>query len=518
MRKVTSPTLILLPFAGLAMAVCGCQEAPIDPPALADQAALNAREVVHQTGGGVAFTQSDDSGLRKILTGTGHASDGLGAMAAALPPGMMSAMSDTPMARAAAGMPSLRTTDEQFDDTADDLRVWLRTRILADGNLESQTSDQAVYLLHGDPTCRALPLDGAPVGTVPALDAHCADQLERLQVRVVLRADGDGVRLTIEVGPDKLELSAFVIHSNLLAIETDLAKAHTATTFIDQTLGSDSPMGGTQFEQLEGTVRVSLRKDGDKKVTFAVSLPAAIHVATRSASGTLGPDVQVAATDPLIALAADGVAQAATATVNLGAVDVLANWNPQSISGQTPNRDLHVAVGGLTGATTFTEGIKELVSKGLGVGSSSVRVRGMSIFDLDLNPSDMHRFDLRISIDPAGEPHFAVTPRFDLSLGLHLGLITNDFVRESPPPSYTLDEVYRIRLDQGGATATVATVPASGAFTGGLAVGPGTLTLSSTKVADPIVVPAGKCLTGVSTVPPGAHPILGALSVVDCPQ
>jgi hypothetical protein len=516
MRKVTHPTLILLPFAWLAMALCGCQEAPINPPALAEQAALNAREVVHQTGGGVSFTQSDDSGLRKIVTGMGHASDGLGGMASAVPPGMMSAMSNTPMARAAAGMPTLSTTDEQFDDTADDLRVWLRTRILADENLESQTSDQAVYLLHGDPTCRALPRDGDPAGTIPALDGHCADQLERIQVRVVLRADGDGVRLTLEVGPDKLELSAFVIHSNLLAIETDLAKAHTATAFIDQTLGNDSPVG-TQFEALAGTVRVSLRKDGEKKVTFAVSVPAAIHVATKSAAGALGPDVQIAATDPLIALAADGVAQTATTTVNVGAVDVLTNWNPQGTFGQTPNRDLHVAVGGLTGATTFTEGVEELVSKGLGIGATSVQVRGMSIFDLDLNPSDMRRFDLRVSIDAAGEPHFEVTPRFDLSLGLHFGLITNDFVRESPPPSYTLDEVYRIRLDPGGATATVATVPASGTFMGGLAVGAGTLTLSSTKVADPIVVPAGKCLTGVSTVPPGAHPILGALSVVDCP-
>lgn len=164
MLKVTTfrTALVLLPLFPLAASIAGCQTAPIDPPVLADQAALSAREVVHQAGGGVAFTQSDDSGLRKIFTGMGHASDGLSGMAALLPPGMMSAMSNTPVAQAAAGMPSLQTTEEQFDDTADDLRVWLRERILADANLESQASDEAVYLLHGDPTCRGLPRAGDP--------------------------------------------------------------------------------------------------------------------------------------------------------------------------------------------------------------------------------------------------------------------------------------------------------------------------------------------------------------------
>jgi hypothetical protein len=63
----------------------------------------------------------------------------------------------------------------------------------------------------------------------------------------------------------------------------------------------------------------------------------------------------------------------------------------------------------------------------------------------------------------------------------------------------------------------VTSIPATTTFGGGLAVGPGTLTLSSTKVAEPLTVPAGKCLTSAATVPAGAHPILGALSVVDCP-
>jgi hypothetical protein len=514
MRQPNAFRALILP--SLAAALAACQTTPIDPRAMADQAALSARDVVHQTGGGVAFTQSGDSGLSSIVTGMGHAQDGLRGVADFVPPGMMSAMSGTPMARAAAGMPTLSTTEEQFDDTADDLKTWLRERVLADSNLESQTTDEAVYLLQPDPTCRRLPNAGDPPDIQPGFDAKCVDDLTKVAVRVVLRADGDGVRLTLEVGPDRLELSAFVIHSDLLAIEANLPKTYAATQYIDQTLGQGGPMGGTDLEALEGVVRLSLQKGGEKKVTGALSVPAAIHVATRSASGDLGPDVHVAASSPALAMTADGVAQTVTLTENVGAVDVLTDWHPSG-SGVSPNRDLDVSVGGLTGQTTFTEGARELKAIGLGVGATSLRVRGTSIFDLDLDPADMRRFDLDVTLDGAGEPHFAVTPRFDLSLAFHLAIVAADFARESQPPSYLLDETYGVRLDAGGAAASVASVPATPSFGGGLAVGPGTLTLSSSKLAAPVVVPAGKCLTHQANPPPGAHPILGALAVVDCP-
>jgi hypothetical protein len=516
MSKVTCVRFaLMLPLSALAVGAAGCHTTPIDPPAMADRAALSAREVIHQTGGGVAFTQSDDSDLPKLMRGLAHTSDGLGGMAAALPPGMMSAMTGTPVANAAAGMPSLETTEEQFDDTADDLKLWLRQRVLADANLESKTDDEAVYLLHGDPTCRALPRSGDPADVVPPLDQQCVDQLTKLQVRVVLTADGDGVRLGIDVGPDRHELSAVIIHSNLIAIESNLPKTYDAIQFIDQTLGDQSPMGGSQLEALTGVVRLSLEKEGEKKVTFAISVPSDIHVATRTPSGALGPDVRLAASDQTFALTADGVARKATASMNLGALDVLTNWDPQSTN-SAPNRDLHVALGAMTGATTFTEGVEELVAKGVGIGPTSIDVRGTRIFDLGLNPSDMHRFDLRVSLDASGQPSFELTPRFDLSLGFHLAAIATDFARGNEPPSYALDETYHVLLDNGGAAATFRSVPASGTFGGGLQIGAGTLTLSSSKVANPIVVPAGKCLVGVSNPPPGAHPILGTLSVADC--
>ena len=49
------------------------------------------------------------------------------------------------------------TTEEEFDNTADQLKTWLRERALADANLESQSDDEAIYLLRPDPTCRRIP-------------------------------------------------------------------------------------------------------------------------------------------------------------------------------------------------------------------------------------------------------------------------------------------------------------------------------------------------------------------------
>lgn len=525
MAKLSPPRLVaaLISSLTLSLAATGCSEAPIDPDAMAEQAALHAREMVHQTGGGVSFAASDDSGLQKMFSGMAHASDGLaGNMAAAIPSamggmaatGMMGAMSDTPMARAAAGMPSMLTTEEQFDDTADDLRTFLRQRILTAENLETKTPDEAVYLLRGDPTCRALPRE-TDAGAMPLLDLDCVEKLGKLSVRVVMRADGDGTRLVVQVGPDRLELVGLVIHSNLLAVDVDLAKAHAASDYIDATLGTGSPMGDTQFAALEGAVRLVLRKEGERKVTFGTAVTKALHIAAKdTAEG--GPDVRVAPSDPLLSVSVDGVAQTAQVAFDVGAVDVRTHWEAAGMPETPPNHDLHVAIGSLTGKLTFKEGVDELVATGLGIGPSRVEIREATIVDLGLNPANMRRFDLKVTLDANGEPRFEIAPRFDLAVGLHFGAISTDFDAGNQPPSWALDEIYGIRLDNGGMAADVTSKPATTTFPGGLAVGHGTLTLSSNKVPEPVTVPAGQCLTSVSPVPAGAHPLLGALTAATC--
>src|SRR5262245_61534088 len=162
MRIRLTPTSAALSLPLLALALSACNE-PINPDDLADRISRHAREVVHQSGGGIAFAGESGSGLQKLADGMSGAGDGLmGAMPAPVPLAMMTSMRRSPMAMAMLGAPSVLTTEEEFDQTADDLRVWLRERILTASNLESQSDDEAMYLLRPDPTCRALPADGDP--------------------------------------------------------------------------------------------------------------------------------------------------------------------------------------------------------------------------------------------------------------------------------------------------------------------------------------------------------------------
>ena len=67
------------------------------------------------------------------------------------------------------------------------------------------------------------------------------------------------------------------------------------------------------------------------------------------------------------------------------------------------------------------------------------------------------------------------------------------------------------RPDDGEAVATVFRVMHTLKGTAG------SLSISSNRASEAVVVPAGKCLTSQATVPAGAHPVLGKLAVVDCP-
>lgn len=509
MRMPRPLALITLSIVATATASCST---PINPQAVADHVADGSREVVHQTGGGIGFTQSSDSGLQTIATGIQDATNGIGAMPAPMPAAMTYALKHTSIAAVMAGVPSIMTTEEQFDSTADQIKVWVRQRILADPNLESTTDDQAVYLLHPDPTCRQLPQDGDPPNVTPPLNSKCVDQLTKLEVRVVLRADGDGGRLTILIGSDRLELSTFIVHSNSIALEVDLAKAYAATQEIDQTLGTDSP-SGSRYDALSGKLRLSLTKNGEKNVTGAYSVLQAIEVSTLDSSGAPGPAVKLAASDPTLSVTGDGVNQTLRAKVALGQLDVSGDWDPQGTL--APNRDLHFSIAGISGDTTFTDGANTIAGAGVGFGPIEYDVRGQQFLTVTLNPNNGNKLDYQVSLDANNQPQITVTPRFDLSIGAHLAVIASQLT--SAPPSYELNETYDLNLDGGGGMAGVLAVAQTPAFGGGIKVTAGTLTVSTTSTPQSVTVPAGQCLTGLSEAPAGTHPLLGKLAVVDCP-
>lgn len=213
--------------------------------------------------------------------------------------------------------------------------------------------------------------------------------------------------------------------------------------------------------------------------------------------------------EPVVALSLDGKAETAALTFNLGLTETRSAWDPKRVGAR--NADLHFVLGGLTARTTLDDKSDDFVVTGLGLGEVTTRVdvRDTTVFRLDLNPADMRRFDVHGVIAPSGQPRFEIVPRFDLALAYKFADVAGDY--GTPPPSYFLDETYRIVLESPARKPvfeTVAETVANG-FGGGLRMVAGSLTVSSGKAPSPVVVPQGKCLTSTEMAPMGSHPVLG---------
>jgi hypothetical protein len=356
------------------------------------------------------------------------------------------------------------------------------------------------------PTCLPLPSSGRT-----DIDIECARDLPKLEVRLVVRADGDGVRITVLVGPTRHELSAFIIHSDLLAVESDLAKAVRAIEFMNMTLEPGAEQKPYPFTRLEGRVKVALQKLGPKKVRGSYGVLEAITVEGME-SDSDPVSLRTAASDPLFAVTADGVAKELSVKLAVGQTDVKTSWDPKDTGAR--NLDLHVSIGGYHGELVLTEAKKEVVLRGLGIGQTFVAVRGTHIFDLDLNPGDGRKFDVKVLLAADDRPRFELSPKFDLALKFSLGAIAADFTE--PPPSYLAGETYSIKLD-GASPAVFEAAPSTPDFQGGLKIVAGTLTIATTgQPATSVVVPAGQCLTNQQPADM-SHPILGGLVAASCP-
>jgi hypothetical protein len=489
---------------------CNPEEAPrpLDARAV-DQTPARAADVVRQTGAGISFLGSDDGVLQKLFSGADEATGGLMGKATPppLPAPLMRQLRTTPALKAMGIAPiqSFLTAEEQFDETARDVEVLLRDRLLVKSNEESRSDTEVVYLLKADPTCLPLP---SSAETSP--DPDCVADLPRLQVRLVVRADGDGVRITVQVGPARHELSAFIVHSDLLGWEVEYARALQALDFVDTTLEPGQPSKMYPFSKLEGRQKVAIQKLGPKKVKawFGVLQPIVVEVNDPDSDPV---SFRTAASDPMFALTADGAAKEAIIAVAVGQTDVKTRWDQRGTGAR--NTDLHVSVGGYYGEATLTESKKELVLRGLGVGQTFVAVRGAHIFDLDFNPASGRKMDVKVLVTADDRPRFEISPKFDLSLKFNFGAVAADF--DEPPPAFLTNATYTVRLD-GATPAVIEAAPQTPTFDGGLKIVAGTLTLATDSApATSVSVPAGKCLTG-RDAPAGSHEVLGALEVVDC--
>lgn len=499
----------------------GCNQQRLDEKQATETAAANAETAIQQAGKALSFIGEDDGTLKTVSsagTSTGTvmsqtsgemAARGAVAASTAMPRSMLRALVGPTMSAQVTGtaMPSMMTVGEKFDQAASELRKLMEQRLFVDSNLEGNDGTTATYLLKPDPTCRPLPADDAPAGTVPDIDAHCQDELTKVAVRIAVTHDGDGSKLTVEIGPSRLQLVAFIVHSDFLAADVDLAMTKAASDYIEAQLGTDAP--SSSYDRLTGTLRFSLKRLGDQKVMAALSVTQALDVAE-----TNGPELITGVADPAYALTGDGVSKLATLQLGIGASEIDSRWDPNGTA--AANRDEKITTGGAYGTYTLDENAKKITLTDVGMGEEKVSVHGMTILDLNLNADSMRRFSGVVTVNADDTVHVELTPGFNLNLAYDYQSIASEL--SSPPSAATSHDTYAIVLANGGSSAAFDTVKASGTFRGGLKVAAGTLTLSAASAPDATVtVPAGKCLSSPASAPAGTNPLLGALSVGDCP-
>ena len=519
---------VRLALAVVLVGACNSGGSGGDPKLATHTAAANAGETISRTGKALSFALASDGTLSKAASagnstgnvvlepmmgapGTTTSADLAAQMVPRLPTSMMRALVGPTLAAevTATPMPSMMTTQEKFDQAASEVRRLMDERLFVDSNLESDDGNTATYLLKADPTCRPLPADSDPPGTVPPVGATCEMDLAKIEVRIAVTNDGDGVRMRVLIGAERLELVVFVVHSDLLAVEIDLPKTKAAVDAINAKLGTDdSPTGS--YERLTGKYQLALKLVDAQSVTVSMSILEPFDIAEAG-----GAEVIIGKSDPVFAVTGDGVSKRGKVQVGLGATEVATTWDPQHTG--VKNRDLRVTSGGLYGTLALDETARTITLTDVGVGETKALVRGTTIFDLNLNPNQLRRFSGVVTVNADDTAHLTLQPAFELTLGFDFNAVAADF--SSAPAATIAHETYGVSLVNGGAASALDTVKSNGAFAGGVRVSAGTLTLTAASVpAETVTVPAGQCLTSVAGgAPAGKNPVLGALTVAACP-
>lgn len=383
--------------------------------------------------------------------------------------------------------------NEGAQDIGADLAQLLIDNVFNDAGYEGD----GVYRLRGDVVC---------VTFDNQIDQVCADEIDAAEIRFHARLAGDGMDVTVLVGPARVEPLLVELRSDQVAAIVDLAQAKEAIAFLA------GP--GTELPRvLEGVLAMTLTVHAQDDVSIVAAVREAIRIeaALPGDAGTLSFSTE--ARDPLFAARMNGPDLQLALALDIGRTVLSMPFD--MFSETSTGHILSADLGGLSMATTLDDDATAVTISGIGLGqdTTSVKLDDATIFAMDLNADAGRRFDLTLNPGETGIASFTMAPGFDLSLTFNLrplveiGEAAGDFL---------LDETLRIAFSGNQPTAEPLAPDFDSGFDGGLRVTAGTLAISSTAVAEPVVVEANQCLLSAEPAP-DAHPLLGALAVGPCP-
>ena len=267
-----------------------------------------------------------------------------------------------------------------------------------------------VYQVPASLVCTRTTID--PAGnTVQAIDAACAEQLAKVDLRVRTARDNGALVFAIQVDADHDEPLILTLTHTSIALTVDLDGTQRAIVALASLFGQDVPNAA-----LSGQVTSKLEVLGTAKAKASLTIDRALSIQFAKAGADLaGPDAFVlsSASAEVFSVTLDGAAKTGTFAVGLAETAVKI---PASTAGKRTELDLP----GVTGTASFTPGHPlALTHLGLGNRTTTVSINGARAESIDLNPQDGRALDVTVSQDATtGAETIAVSPRLDLQMAV----------------------------------------------------------------------------------------------------
>ena len=361
----------------------------------------------------------------------------------------------------------------------------------------------------------SLPGDGLPEG--PALDPDCVANLAAIQPLIHVESAGDGLDFDLLIGPDKDNPLSLELRTNSLSVVADLAAAKRSAEHITSVTNDTLDLPQT----IEGVVAATIELHAPKDISLSLAIRSDITISGDIEGEAVSFGLE--ATDPLLSLRVDEIAQEVTALVDLKRTQLsmpLHLFGGSSVDDQqgdpalTPdNRRLDIDWKGYSTTLSLSDAAQSfaLTNIGLGDGQSTLKLDGQTFFGLEMNADDGHAFDLDIAEVTGALPIVAISPKLDLELFLDMRILAEEGDEEVP--ASLAGETYVLEID--GAAPSIQSIESS-PDEGAIKVVTGEMRLSSSSATGDIQVVAGQCLVG-SELTEGEHDLLGYLAAGDCP-
>ena len=364
--------------------------------------------------------------------------------------------------------------------------AYLNDKLFTDAN---HVGD-GIYQVPASLVCARTTFDptGQPIETV---DAKCAEQLAKADLRIRTAKDGGALVFAIQLDADHDEPLRLTLTHTSIALTADLDGAQRAFVALATVFGQDVPNAA-----LSGQLTGKLEILGTAKAKAQITIDRALSIKFAKAGADLaGAEAFVvsSAAAEAFSVTLDGAQKSGTLAVGLGETAV-------KIPALDPGKRFELDLPGATATASLTAGQPlELTHLGLGNRSTTISINGARAQTIDLNPQDGRAFGATVSHDPAtGTDTFAVTPKLDLQMSVDHAVLGD------APPVY---DVTRVLL--AGSLRSTAT-------TDQVEVSTGSLTIATNPTSYGFAAAAGQCVTGTDVTDPSTGALFTQWTVGVC--